>query len=89
MTNSRHLAKLFGSSINFAFSRVSSVKKVDKWMEVSQLAYGVESQSNKTWMTTMGHSYVVRKFMVISKLSKKTPYTISDIGCLDRLESSV
>jgi hypothetical protein len=48
MTNSRHHAKLFEFYINFAFSRVFSVKKADKWMTVSQVAYGVRNHSYLT-----------------------------------------
>lgn len=44
-TNSRHV-KFFGFSICSAISKVFPVKNVDKWQDVSQLAYRIKSCLN-------------------------------------------
>ena len=37
----------------FCFSWFSRLKKSNKWLDVSQLAHGVESSSNQAWMPIM------------------------------------
>ena len=45
---------------------------VDKWPDVSQLAYGVGNHSNPVWMTTMGTpTCVLTKVGASPEISKK------------------
>ena len=58
---------------------------VDKWPDVSQLAYGVGNHSNLVWMTTMGTpTSVLTKVGASPDISKKNIMFNRD--CLGRPE---
>ena len=52
------------------FMEFSQTKKVDKWPDVSQLAYGVRNHSNLAWMTTMCMHTFLKKLVSFQECPK-------------------